>query len=261
MGRTLQELERQIAQDNAEYQRLRELRGDRFVDRRELIADLEQVKRIIHRKKQRSRAIRDDELFPNWSPERVAVAREQIADDVEHAEAEADELAEAIDVKSNLLQKVSNRIGRNRKRVKRLRRIATDKRKQRGALSPNFVRAEFDCRDGTRVPEAAIPALKALCQDVLEPQRARFGTVRINSGYRTPTYNDSIGGEPNSCHLMMHGHPAPYVAAADHVCGSGSASDWYAATSGKADGRGRYSNFHHADNRNRIGWADATWSG
>jgi hypothetical protein len=66
------------------------------------------------------------------------------------------------------------------------------------------------------------------------------------------------GGEPNSVHI--YDYPGRNFAA-DITCETGSPAEWYAFTAGKADGRGIYSTFHHADNRGRIPWPDATWSG
>jgi len=45
-------------------------------------------------------------------------------------------------------------------------------------------------------------ALRALCVHVLEPIRERFGPVMVNSGYRCPTLNRSMGGAPNSQHCL-----------------------------------------------------------
>jgi uncharacterized protein YcbK (DUF882 family) len=68
-------------------------------------------------------------------------------------------------------------------------------------LSPHFTVEEFDCHDGTRVPDAAIPALRELCQNVLEPMRAKYGCCTVLSGYRHKAYNASIGGARFSQHI------------------------------------------------------------
>jgi uncharacterized protein YcbK (DUF882 family) len=67
-------------------------------------------------------------------------------------------------------------------------------------LTKNFDREEFDCNDGTPVPDELMPNvielaknLQVLRDDISEP-------VRLNSGYRTPAYNKKIGGAPNSQH-------------------------------------------------------------
>jgi Peptidase M15 len=154
----------------------------------------------------------------------------------------------------------------DREALERLR--ARRKRAQQAGAdrpSPNFTWAEFDCNDGTPIPEASKPAIRAWCAKIGEPLRARFGAVHVNSGHRHRAYNASIGGEPNSVHIYDYpGRLPPQddgAVAVDFRCATGSPAEWYAFTAGKADGRGRYATFHHADNRNRIGWPDSTWQG
>lgn len=55
-----------------------------------------------------------------------------------------------------------------------------------------------------------IPALTALCTTILEPIRARFGPVKVNSGFRGPAVNAAVGGSPTSQHSKGE--------AADIVC-------------------------------------------
>lgn len=57
-----------------------------------------------------------------------------------------------------------------------------------------------------------IARLRALCENVLEPLRRRFGVIRITSGFRTQQLNERIGGARNSQHL--------YGEAADIYVGS-----------------------------------------
>jgi len=143
---------------------------------------------------------------------------------------------------------------RMRARRKRIR----EARERNDRPSPNFDWAEFDCNDGTPMPEASKPAVRHLCLTVLEPRRAKYGATDVNSGYRTDSWNRHVGGESNSVHRYdLH----PEAAAADSRCEKGSPREWFAHDAGKADGRGVYATFVHADNRNRIGWPDATWSG
>jgi predicted nucleic acid-binding Zn-ribbon protein len=157
-------------------------------------------------------------------------------------------------------RKALTRLRARRERIKE--QIAANDRP-----SPHFTWAEFDCNDGTPIPEGSKPAIRALCRNLLEPARARFGSIHINSGFRHAAYNRAIGGEPNSVHI--YNYPGRSLAppddegavAADWTAVSGNATDWYNFAAGKADGRGRYSSFTHSDNRNRISWPDATWSG
>lgn len=99
-------------------------------------------------------------------------------------------------------------------------------------LSTNFTIEEFDCHDGTRVPTTAIPGLREWCRDWGEPLRARFGAVRISSGFRTVAYNDSVGGAPSSYHRydLHRGDRSPGRAvqpvAGDCVPKTGRPEDW-----------------------------------
>ena len=71
--------------------------------------------------------------------------------------------------------------------------MATRKR-----LSKHFTVEEFDCHNGTRVSPREYNGLEYLCKQFLEPLRAKFGRVTINSGFRTKAYNASIGGASGS---------------------------------------------------------------
>jgi hypothetical protein len=75
-------------------------------------------------------------------------------------------------------------------------------------LSPHFTLAEM-CRSdvATRLgiandpPAVAIERMKLLAEAVLEPVRAQFGPVKVNSGYRCRELNAAIGGSKMSQHL------------------------------------------------------------
>jgi zinc D-Ala-D-Ala carboxypeptidase len=49
-------------------------------------------------------------------------------------------------------------------------------------------------------PPVAAENLKALCKNVLEPIRAKFGPVRVNSGFRSDAVNTRVGGATDSQH-------------------------------------------------------------
>lgn len=120
--------------------------------------------------------------------------------------------------------------------------------------SEHFNVSEFDCHDGTRVPKAAYPALRRLCEDVLEPMRAQFGACHVTSGYRHRSYNASIGGASQSQHIYDDG---PDSVAADVSFARGNPAEWarFARGLGKG-GVGQYdrSGFVHVDNGPRRDW-------
>lgn len=68
-------------------------------------------------------------------------------------------------------------------------------------LTRNFHRKEFDCKDGTKVPEEFKNNLVKLAVN-LQVLRDDFGSALvISSGYRTPKYNKRVGGATLSQHL------------------------------------------------------------
>lgn len=71
-----------------------------------------------------------------------------------------------------------------------------------GNVTPHFKWAEFDCKDGTKVPKEYEANVKKLAEQ-LEIIRSEAGNrpIRINSGYRTEKHNKLVGGVPNSYHL------------------------------------------------------------
>lgn len=80
-------------------------------------------------------------------------------------------------------------------------------------LSPHFQREEFE-PDGP-MPEDCVETYRQLCLQILEPLRARFGPLRITSGWRPPLANAAAGGCPHSQHQAT----SVYCAA-----------DWYVTT-------------------------------
>lgn len=127
--------------------------------------------------------------------------------------------------------------------------MATRKR-----LSKHFVVEEFDCRDGTKVMKRDYDGLEYLCKQFLEPLRAKYGKVTINSGFRTASYNASIGGASKSQHVytIHDGNDQ----AADVKCARGTPAQWHAFMAGirktKRNGKGGlglYNTFVHVDIR------------
>jgi uncharacterized protein YcbK (DUF882 family) len=132
----------------------------------------------------------------------------------------------------------------------------------RHRLSKHFVVEEFDCHDGSKVQKRDYDGLEYLCRKFLEPLRTKFGSVHINSGFRTTAYNRSIGGASNSFHVYT-AHDGNDQAA-DVTCARGNPKQWHAflakvrndQRNGKG-GLGLYSSFVHCDIRDEK----ADWRG
>lgn len=132
----------------------------------------------------------------------------------------------------------------------------------RHRLSPHFVVEEFDCHDGTKVQKRDYDGLEYLCKQFLEPLRKKFGSVTINSGFRTKAYNARIGGASKSFHVytMHDGNDQ----AADVRCARGNPTQWRNFMAGirskKRSGKGGlglYRTFVHVDLRDYK----SDWSG
>lgn len=69
-------------------------------------------------------------------------------------------------------------------------------------LTENFHLSEFDCNDGTPVPDELLPNVKELAKN-LQVIRDEIGQPLYisGSGYRTPEHNKKVGGAPKSQHL------------------------------------------------------------
>lgn len=118
-----------------------------------------------------------------------------------------------------------------------------------GQLTASFSAAEFACHDGSKTPARVISNLRVLAQQLEVLKEAlRGASIHINSGYRSPRYNSSVGGAENSQHL--------YGQAADIVV-AGYSPRQVADTierlirEGKMrqGGLGRYNSFTHYDTR------------
>lgn len=73
-------------------------------------------------------------------------------------------------------------------------------------ITQNFTWAEAACHDGAEVPIELQPHARRLAVNVLELVRARFGgPLTPVSWYRTPYYNQRIGGAEHSRHLQADG--------------------------------------------------------
>lgn len=125
-------------------------------------------------------------------------------------------------------------------------------------LSENFHASEFHSRynPDPPLPPEVLPALRYLCQQILEPMRDEFGSVTITSGYRPPAHNQAIGGVPDSRHLYGRHPGSPAV---DVKFDTGTTQQWRDMADSLLAGRGGVGIYNsgaiHIDNRdNHSRW-------
>ena len=130
-------------------------------------------------------------------------------------------------------------------------------------LSPNFILEEFDCHDGTPVPDNLVENVQNLVSEILQPLRDQitayfrddlgqpvpaFGIpIHILSGYRTEAYNATLrGAATHSQHLIAK--------AADITCEWMSPKDMadFIEERFNPPGLGRYPGFTHVDIRGGL---------
>jgi uncharacterized protein YcbK (DUF882 family) len=69
-------------------------------------------------------------------------------------------------------------------------------------ITDNFYLEEFDCRDGTQVPEEYVINIVRLAKNLQQLRQHLDLPVQILSGYRSPEHNERVKGVKNSQHLL-----------------------------------------------------------
>jgi uncharacterized protein YcbK (DUF882 family) len=70
-------------------------------------------------------------------------------------------------------------------------------------LSDDFDTSEFLCHGGGDLPADIVENLRKLCTEVLQPLRDAWGSpLVVISGYRSPAWNERVGGAKASQHML-----------------------------------------------------------
>ena len=68
-------------------------------------------------------------------------------------------------------------------------------------LTKNFSKSEFDSKDGAEMPKEVLANIIKLAGYLQILRDTLNKSIKINSGYRSPSHNKKIGGKPKSIHL------------------------------------------------------------
>ena len=127
-----------------------------------------------------------------------------------------------------------------------------------GDLTKNFNKSEFECNDGSEMPEDVFENVEVQAQNLQTIRDFYNASVIINSAYRSPSYNKSVGGAINSQHLTgnaaditVKGYTPKQVAdTIEGLIRIGAIEE---------GGLGRYNTFTHYDRRgNKARWDNTT---
>jgi uncharacterized protein YcbK (DUF882 family) len=69
-------------------------------------------------------------------------------------------------------------------------------------LTKNFNKSEFDSKDGADMPDEVLFNVQRLANQMQQLRTHLNKPVNINSGYRSISHNEAIGGSLNSQHIL-----------------------------------------------------------
>ncbi len=123
-------------------------------------------------------------------------------------------------------------------------------------LTKNFSLDEFDCNDGSKMPDDVVLNVVELA-DQLQILRDFIGKpIKINSGYRSPAYNRKIGGAKSSQHKLGKAADIRVDGISPREL-HGIIEELISDGRMKQGGLGRYNSFTHYD----IRGTKARWNG
>ena len=69
-------------------------------------------------------------------------------------------------------------------------------------LTENFSKSEFECKCGCEMPQDVLDNIKIVAEQLQIVRDKLNKAIKINSAYRCPKHNESIGGAKNSQHKL-----------------------------------------------------------
>lgn len=69
-------------------------------------------------------------------------------------------------------------------------------------LSENFSKEEFDSKDGSPMPRKVLKNIRLLVCELQYLRDHLNSAITVNSGYRSNSHNEAIGGSVTSQHLL-----------------------------------------------------------
>ena len=75
-----------------------------------------------------------------------------------------------------------------------------------GDLTKNFSKSEFDCKDGSEMPSNVLDNVYEQAENLQIIRDFFDSAVTINSAYRSPSHNASVGGAKNSQQTPTNTH-------------------------------------------------------
>ena len=71
-----------------------------------------------------------------------------------------------------------------------------------GDLTSNFSKSEFDCKDGSEMPNDVFKNITVLAENMQVLREEIAVPITLTNGYRSVSHNKKVGGAKNSQHLF-----------------------------------------------------------
>lgn len=110
----------------------------------------------------------------------------------------------------------------------------------REQITKSFASTEFDCQ--CKLPSCTKTLVNIEHVNKLQELRDKWGSIKINSGFRCPEHNKAIGGEDKSQHMLGNATDIAVPSKTPNEVQEALLPTWNG-------GLGRYKTFTHIDSR------------